>query len=189
MRTEAFSNAIIYRTDSKLPKNLIDEMREYCMDLEYQPSLTAGAKRKENVRTSMNYWLPWDHWIAGILHNMFISANNAYFGYDLDHFETGIQVTSYTDNQRYDWHVDGMPPTPEGTERKLSISFLLTPESEYKGGNFEMSYSPRSTSIKTFRPDAGHALIFPSWIPHRVTPVTEGRRISLVAWMQGPKFK
>jgi predicted 2-oxoglutarate/Fe(II)-dependent dioxygenase YbiX len=32
-------------------------------------------------------------------------------------------------------------------------------------------------------------IIFDSRIPHRVTPVTKGKRISLVSWMLGPKLK
>ena len=35
----------------------------------------------------------------------------------------------------------------------------------------------------------GTMIIFDSRIPHRVTPVTKGTRISLVAWMLGPKLR
>ena len=35
----------------------------------------------------------------------------------------------------------------------------------------------------------GSILIFPSFVEHRVTPVTKGVRKSLVGWYEGPKFR
>jgi PKHD-type hydroxylase len=138
-----------------------------------------------DVRKSKIHILPLDHWIAGILHNLFISANNDYFHYDLDHFDSGIQTSYYTTGDHYTWHSDGLADTtPRGYERKLSMSFLLT--DDYKGGELELEFKPNKYSYK---PKAGSTVIFPSWMPHRVKPVKSGERISLVAWMNGPKFK
>jgi PKHD-type hydroxylase len=30
---------------------------------------------------------------------------------------------------------------------------------------------------------------FPSWVMHRVTPVTKGVRYSLIAWIVGPRWR
>ena len=35
----------------------------------------------------------------------------------------------------------------------------------------------------------GTIIIFPSFIRHRVTPVTKGVRKSLVVWVDGPRFR
>ena len=35
----------------------------------------------------------------------------------------------------------------------------------------------------------GTIIIFPSMLQHRVTPVTNGTRYSLVQWFSGPNFK
>ena len=35
----------------------------------------------------------------------------------------------------------------------------------------------------------GTLVAFPSYVMHRVTPVTSGTRKSLVAWVAGPKFR
>jgi len=32
-------------------------------------------------------------------------------------------------------------------------------------------------------------LIFPSWLQHRVRPVTRGIRHSLVSWVEGPRWR
>ena len=69
-------------------------------------SLTEGMETPDKIRSSQQCWLPWDHWIGGILHNIMISANNDYFHYDLDHFDSAIQVTRYEPGQEYQWHVD-----------------------------------------------------------------------------------
>ena len=36
--------------------------------------------------------------------------------------------------------------------------------------------------------DMGTVIVFPSWIQHRVTPVTSGTRKSVSLWLIGPKF-
>ena len=35
----------------------------------------------------------------------------------------------------------------------------------------------------------GTIIVFPSFIYHRLEPVTRGKRYSLVAWFEGPKFQ
>ena len=37
--------------------------------------------------------------------------------------------------------------------------------------------------------EKGRVLIFPSFLPHKVTPVTKGVRKSLVTWMEGPAWR
>ena len=35
----------------------------------------------------------------------------------------------------------------------------------------------------------GNAIVFPSYIAHRVLPITSGMRHALVAWIHGPAFR
>jgi PKHD-type hydroxylase len=35
----------------------------------------------------------------------------------------------------------------------------------------------------------GNAIVFPSYIAHRVLPITSGMRQALVAWIHGPAFR
>ena len=35
----------------------------------------------------------------------------------------------------------------------------------------------------------GHAVIFPSWVEHKMTKIKKGKREALVAWITGPSFK
>jgi PKHD-type hydroxylase len=37
--------------------------------------------------------------------------------------------------------------------------------------------------------EQGDAVLFPSWAPHMVTPITRGTRYALAAWVCGPQFR
>lgn len=183
------SEKLIYEVDPKFEPEMINAMLASVLKEHPHPAKVNGVDGVKEVnpeiRKSKVSFLCWDHWIAGILHNLFISANNDYFHYDLDHFDTGIQTSYYIKGDHYTWHSDGVSDTtPMGYERKLSMSFLLT--DDYKGGELEFELKPDKMVRK---PKTGTAIIFPSWLAHRVKPVKEGDRISLVAWMNGPKFK
>ncbi len=70
-------------------------------------------------------------------------------------------------------------------DRKLSVIIQLSDSDEYIGGNFEFD------EIKTnvdFQPQRT-VIIFPSYLRHRVSPVTFGTRRSLVTWYYGPKWR
>jgi len=59
------------------------------------------------------------------------------------------------------------------------------PGSEYGGGELEFPFP--DVGIEGQR-EIGAAIIFPSYMAHRVSPVTLGVRRSLVAWACGPTF-
>jgi len=130
--------------------------------------------------------------------NKFIEAskfvNEKYFQYELYGFSF-IQYTEYGDDfDHYNWHMDLDPikDVPTGfiaNTRKLSASVILSDESEYEGGNFEIYMNPDSTPERIVKQEQGSIIFFPSYAMHRVTPVTEGIRKSLVIWIEGPRFK
>ena len=43
--------------------------------------------------------------------------------------------------------------------------------------------------VVNVRKQRGLIAVFPSYVLHQVTPVTQGSRQSLVAWISGPAFK
>ena len=181
-----FAEKTTYNVDPLIPKLILDEMLNQCKKLHYTRSETTGNQWTA-TRSSSQHWMCWDTWIAGIMHNIFLSANNDYFQYDLNHFDSGIQVTRYAAGQQYGWHVD-QPPILDNNNmtRKLSMSLLLN--DGFSGGELQI-YNPNRHQEQTIEMDAGKVCIFPSWVVHRVKPVTSGTRYSLVAWMNGPQFK
>ena len=186
MTLHCFDQQFLYTVDPQLPKPILDEIFKQCKAFEFETSKTYKP-RGQSIRSSVQHWLEWDTWIAGIINNIFVSANRHYFHYDLDHFDSGLQITKYEVNDFYDWHTDMLPvESLDHYSRKLSMSLLLN--DEFEGGEFEIA-NPKQMESFTVDLKAGSCAIFPAWVKHRVKPVTSGTRYSIVAWMNGPQFK
>ena len=83
-------------------------------------------------------------------------------------------------------YTDPKKPKFYGKIRKISLVVPLSDPRTYKGGNFQF-WSGKTLTIKEGRKQ-GSLLFFPSYLWHRVTPITEGIRYSLVAWICGDPF-
>jgi PKHD-type hydroxylase len=107
---------------------------------------------------------------------------NARYQYRLRSFREGLQFTQYGVGGNIQWHVDSGRGT--ASTRKLSVSIQLTPGNDYDGGDLEIM----PEGVPVFSRGQGAAIVFPSFLTHRVLPVTRGIRHSLVAWAHGPTF-
>jgi PKHD-type hydroxylase len=113
-------------------------------------------------------------------------ANRNSFGFEIVE-PVQIQFAEYLGTERgsFDWHQDVNWTAPTMTDRKLSFIAQLSEPSDYEGGDFEFfGYPPPGPDFKK----RGSVLMFPSFLHHRVTPVTAGVRYSLSSWVEGPKF-
>ena len=112
-------------------------------------------------------------------------CNPQCFDVDVSSVEPNVQVARYdsADSGFYDWHYDFGPSRPL---RKLSISIQLTSSADYDGGDLELLYGNVPHQLDRTR---GAFIIFPSFMLHRVTPVTRGVRWSLVAWILGRRWR
>ena len=113
-----------------------------------------------------------------------------------------IQFTKYKENQFYGWHCDSADKPYDlpddlhrhGKIRKLSVTVSLSDETEYEGGDFEFDFrnnddgSNQPQICKEIRPK-GSVVVFPSFVWHRVKPVTSCIRHSLVIWNLGRPFR
>jgi PKHD-type hydroxylase len=70
--------------------------------------------------------------------------------------------------------------------RKLSVVVALN--DGFEGGQFQINTNGEHNP-ETIPLPKGRLVVFPSYILHRVTPVTKGVRHSLVVWVVGPKFR
>jgi len=175
-----------------IPEELIDLIVAEVNNLEFEEfqEATIGPNGSEiietQVRNSKTAWWYEDHWVTSIFSHYFNKANRDLWEYDLTYLK-GIQITKYDEGDKYDWHCDyGAEPVVEHT-RKLSATLLVTDPNEFEGGDLEI-IDYHGNNIKMER-SKGTMIIFDSRIPHRVTPVTKGTRVSLVAWMLGPKLR
>lgn len=115
-------------------------------------------------------------------------VNKQFFGFELTGFYEGAQLTMYKEEYlgKYDWHTD-YHYNIQNPPRKLSMSLLLSDPSEFEGG--ELQITRGENSQQSLEQKQGRAWFFPSYLLHRVTPITKGCRKSLVLWIHGPDFK
>ena len=113
------------------------------------------------------------------------ATNGNHFGFNGMQITETAQYIEYPEGGFYDWHVDNdVNMAHEPPVRKISMTLLLSPESEFEGGDLELMKEGKVAKIKQ-----GQAIFFASFIRHRVKPVTKGVRKSLVMWFGGTPFK
>ena len=196
---------------SVIPPKICDDIIEYGKSQQEQIALTGdydpekvseddikdvSKKRKSNV-----VWMN-DRWIYNEIQPYINLANkNAGWNFEWNYSES-CQFTKYGKEQFYDWHCDSWEKpynrpddlSKHGKIRKLSVTVSLSDETEYEGGNFEFDFrnndkgSNQPRLCKEIRPK-GSVVVFPSFVWHRVKPVTSGTRYSLVIWNLGKPWK
>ena len=148
---------------------------------------TKGGHVDTNTRTSHISWIPFSK-MADMykdIDKIMQATNRNHFGFDGMTINEMAQYTEYPEGGFYEWHVDNdVNMQHEPPVRKISMTLLLSPESEFEGGDLELMAEGKVAKIKQ-----GHAVFFASFIRHRVKPVTRGRRQSLVMWFGGTPFK
>lgn len=94
-----------------------------------------------------------------------------------------IQLGEYTKEDHYDWHMDADPfLIKNGQQRKITAVLMLSDRSNYEGGQFEF----RDATLNFGK---GDVVVFPSLLEHRVSPVTNGTRRTMVCWSLGPALR
>lgn len=165
-----------------------DSIIEHGKALTSSQAVLAGGNVDVDYRDSNVAWITPSSDITWLYQRMTDFANNInaqHFGFDLFGFMEPFQFTKYeAPGGKYNFHMD---KNTNGVLRKLTIVIQLSDPNNYEGGDLEI-YRGEKDIIKMER-TRGMAFVFPSWIIHRVTPVTVGERYSLVSWIAGPKFK
>ena len=139
------------------------------------------------TRTSHISWIPFKKMgdMYKDIEKIMKTTNGNHFGFDGMTITEMAQYTEYPEGGFYDWHVDNdVNMQHEPPVRKISMTLLLSPESEFEGGDLELQAEGKVAKIKQ-----GQAIFFASFIRHRVKPVTRGKRQSLVMWFGGTPFK
>jgi PKHD-type hydroxylase len=139
------------------------------------------------TRTSHISWIPFNKLpeMYKTLEEVMSRTNNNHFGFEGMQITEQAQYTEYPSGGFYDWHIDSdIVGLNEPPVRKISMTCLLSHESEFEGGGLELM-----SDGKIARPKQGQAIFFASYIRHRVIPITKGVRKSLVMWFGGPSFK
>lgn len=139
----------------------------------------------EKIRKSDIVWQNAHGIVGSVLQTFAREANiNAGWNFDIE-FPRSVQIARYKgDGGHYEWHRDVFIPQ-DGKQRKLSVVLLLNDSSEFEGGEFQFKEVKSFDSMRK----VGSVIVFPSYMEHRVTPVTKGTRYTATCWIYGPAFK
>lgn len=151
--------------------------------------LVRGATAHQ-IRRAGIAWLddmPQAAWVMDQMISTVAAANRETFGFDLTDFGESPQVARYGAERQdhFDWHSD-IGAGQWAAKRKLTIVVQLSDPADYEGGSLELRPDSNVTKAPRAR---GTAIVFPSFVLHRVTPVTQGIRWSLTLWSHGPAFR
>lgn len=137
-----------------------------------------------------------DSYIYEIFWPIMTTANeNAKWRYDITAAQPA-QFAKYEKKGHYNFHVDSFgswndididrdEPNLFGTVRKLSMTAVLT--DDFEGGDLVIlgdALSERQMNL-----EKGDVCFFPSFITHKISPITRGKRLSIVIWFAGPPFR
>jgi len=199
-----FSNALTPR--------FCNEVLQYGKKHQEQLARTGGFEKEKlskeeikNIKKKRDSHIVWmnDKWIYKEILPYVIEANkNAGWNFDFDWSES-CQFTKYSPGQYYGWHCDSWevpynkPNSLEthGKIRKLSVTCSLSHPSEYEGGELEFNFNdPEKTKKQNIKKcleilPRGSIVVFPSFVWHRVCPVKQGTRYSLVVWNIGYPYQ
>ena len=199
---------------SAIPEHICDDIVRYGHQMQDEMAVTGGygdpkrldknqLKDLKKKRNSDIVWMS-DRWIYNEIQPYIRSANvQAGWNFEWD-FSESCQFTKYTKGQFYDWHCDSWNKpyirensnAPDhGKIRKLSVTVTLSDPKDYKGGELEFDFRQndpdkpnKKIKCKEILPK-GSLVVFPSFVWHRVCPVTKGERNSLVIWNLGYPFR
>ena len=115
-----------------------------------------------------------------------IHSNTYYYGFDIFQL-TGskkLNYNTYQKDEEYTWHMDATVRSPI---RDIKLTCLLNcSDNDYEGGDLFL-FRDKDVKVENFGP--GSAVVFPSFISHKVEKIISGSRATLAIWMNGPKFR
>lgn len=151
-------------------------------------------------RRSKVFWIYPNHPKLGFLHKKFWEVitimNNKYYQAHLTDLPP-LQFTQYSEQYQgeYKLHMDldwlnrsNISSTSQ-QQRKISTVVQLSDPNDYVGGDFEFGNDVLERPNPKILRQQGLMLSFPSFLYHGVTPVTKGKRYSLVGWFEGPPWR
>jgi len=146
------------------------------------------GRTDDKMRITTISWIPFPAMpdMYKIVERSMLQANRNHFGYEGMTLTEPAQFTEYPKGGFYDWHIDAETNCQyEPPVRKISMTILLSNQSEFEGGDLEFM----TEGNKPPQLIQGQAIFFNSMIRHRVAKVKKGIRRSLVMWFGGPPFK
>ena len=148
-----------WRWENEVDPKLCKAMIELAED-NWSTAETDTEKQNADIRRGKTFFTS-QSYIYDLFFPYMRNANkSADWNFDITSAEA-CQISKYDYNDRYDFHMD----------------------KDYKGGELEFvnGYSLGATQ--------GTIIFFPSFMQHRITPITKGTRYSVVLWFLGAPWR
>jgi len=149
----------------------------------YPPQPAKADYAREDLRRGKVSWVN-DRILRKRLWRLVQDINREFFQFELEGILEPLQYAVYESGDHFGWHVDAV--AGQKPFRKLSLSIQLSAETDYDGGDLQMQLGCWTLPMPK---GLGDVIAFPTWLPHRVEPVTRGIRHALVVWAHGPAWK
>jgi PKHD-type hydroxylase len=187
--------------DNLFNEEELQQICEYFEQYEVQPATIMDDKNPINqeIRRSKIKFFHRDennYTLFERLNSVIEDINDKYYNFVLNGYDQ-IQYTEYDASERgeYKFHMDTCFGKKENIDpymletRKLSLIMCLNqPGVDFEGGGFYINQGSEKDASEV-EMKKGRIILFPSFLIHRVAPVTKGKRKSLVVWVMGPKFR
>lgn len=167
-------------------KDEVNKVRQLWNETNWMAGQIGNNKLNQEIRKSkVTYISDVDHgWIYDKITMACMLTNASVYKFDILGFHGKLQVSKYESGDFYGWHMDS--GKEKNSQRKLSISIQLSGPEEYEGGELQFLKGGHPLDMPKAQ---GTAIIFPSYIYHRVQPVISGSRMSIVGWIAGPPYR
>lgn len=162
--------------------NEFEAIAPYDAQMNPEDNLVTDHQRRS---TTLRAAEPWN-WFSGILYQCGLEGNSKEGWNYLVDTQEQVQFATYEEGQHYNWHIDTFLLSGRPLDRKVTVVCLMNDPSEFEGGELQFNVHGQYFTAELKK---GSYIAFPSFILHRVTPVTKGVRKTATLWLSGPAFK
>ena len=169
----------------------INRIEESIKTLPWEEAQIGGGGKltglNKETRISDIKFIPFNEETMWFYQRIFMKAkeiNEKNYNFKLYGLVDQLQYGRYLEGGKYEFHTDNGPGGAR--YRKLSCSILLSEPEDFEGGVFQVNNGKK---LLNYNLKKGEILFFPSWTLHRVKPITDGERKSLVGWFGGTPYE
>ena len=173
VETEAitkFQNYIVFNNTRVAPDTLPAEIRKHST-----PVLVDDTEQPSYMYVN-ELVPPWKYKdVYKLAEDLLRRANSVSWKFHLTHWGQPIRMNTYPCGIGFSDHTD------HNHRDDSKLVFVQVMNDEYEGGDLYID----NELVKLSK---GDIVVFPSFMQHRVDPITSGTRITLSGWAAGPRF-
>jgi hypothetical protein len=164
-----------------------DEIISACLEFPLTPPTTVDEDRYPGHRQARSRKVGLNdrtRWLFELLCDVASEATRTSFRFKLTGISRAPQYVEYSPGRGHFARHNDYSHDQADSPRKLTVIIQLSAPEMYEGGRLQ-TFDVDKNDLPRER---GSILVFPSFVYHCVTPVTQGVRRALVSWISGPRL-